>query len=550
MSPPTRIDFTPGDEKWRKLRAKALADPYFFVADILGMGPVVPMKASVHKALVHIAAGTTGIEAIDQAPYKLLQMPRDTGKSACITRSIPLWNLCRNPETCELIVAHKVDLAKKFLQSIKFQIESNALLRALFPEIVPPDTQKTIWSAEEIVIPRQGSRGEPSLKVTGVGGSVVGFHPNRIHADDLISEEEADAARIGNYDLMRQVTDWATGVYSLLDKNTKPVPQMTIICTPWWSGDAYEDMEKLFGLGEEPKWYTITVTDDLTGERSTHRLYRRGDIVVFRRPAVEDGRSLFPEKWSLEDLAKLRMQNPTRYAAQYALSPADNLTTDFRETWLDYYDWVDAETVVTRERDGKPAYYRVSDLDVVMAIDPGGFGLSRGQDRMRPAVVVTGTTPTGRHLLLEAKSDPGSYLDCANHALAFASQYKVRKCGVEIAGQQIAFYDLLGRLAKDRGISLYLEQLPAGKQDKDVRILELEPYFERGQFVIGKGAKFHEFREQYRLFPKVARKDILDAMANLPRLWRGGGHGGGGMNDIRRLNDQALHRYRQSRGIA
>ena len=45
-------------------------------------------------------------------------------------------------------------------------------------------------------------------------------------------------------------------------------------------------------------------------------------------------------------------------------------------------------------------------------------------------------------------------------------------------------------------------------------------------------------------------KDILDAMANLPRLWRGGGHAGGGVNDIRRLNEVALQRYRQSRGIA
>ena len=33
---------------------------------------------------------------------------------------------------------------------------------------------------------------------------------------------------------------------------------------------------------------------------------------------------------------------------------------------------------------------------------------------------------------------------------------------------------------------------------------------------MGRGPNFHEFREQFRTFPRAARLDVLDALAYLP----------------------------------
>jgi hypothetical protein len=60
--------------------------------------------------------------------------------------------------------------------------------------------------------------------------------------------------------------------------------------------------------------------------------------------------------------------------------------------------------------------------------------------------------------------------------------------------------------------------LKPGVTQKEVRILALEPYFQRGQFTIGTGPAFHTFREQYTQFPRTARLDVLDVIAYLPRV--------------------------------
>jgi hypothetical protein len=59
--------------------------------------------------------------------------------------------------------------------------------------------------------------------------------------------------------------------------------------------------------------------------------YRVGDLAVFRRAAIEDGHSIAPEKWSLEDLAKIRLRDSALFAANYMNRPADDVTATFKE---------------------------------------------------------------------------------------------------------------------------------------------------------------------------------------------------------------------------
>src|SRR5207302_10477019 len=66
------------------------------------------------------------------------------------------------------------------------------------------------------------------------------------------------------------------------------------------------------------------------------------------------------------------------------------------------------------------------------------------------------------------------------------------------------------------GQTVTLEPVKPGATAKEQRILTLEPLFQRGSIFVGRGPAFHEFREQFRTFPRAARLDILDAPAYLP----------------------------------
>ena len=54
---------------------------------------------------------------------------------------------------------------------------------------------------------------------------------------------------------------------------------------------------------------------------------------------------------------------------------------------------------------GKKKQLAASDLDILMFVDPGGFSSSNVEDRARAAIVLTGSTGHGEHLILEAWSD-------------------------------------------------------------------------------------------------------------------------------------------------
>src|SRR4051812_11166871 len=152
------LDFVQGDEKWRKLRARGLKDLYFFAHTILNYGDKVPMTEEAHKLLCLIVSRKTGVDALDNAWVRKFEMPRGTGKTTTITQAYLLQRICQNPDISILLVNEVEKMAIKILGEIKNQIETNELLRALYPEIIPPDFRSVTWSGTQIVVRRTSNR--------------------------------------------------------------------------------------------------------------------------------------------------------------------------------------------------------------------------------------------------------------------------------------------------------------------------------------------------------------------------------------------------------
>lgn len=164
-----------GSEDWQKLRYRAEHDFYWFCHTVLNYSKYF-LEEETHRLALRFMQRNTGIALIDEAPLQLIMWPRETGKSSCGTIGSAIWLACLHPDIAILIANEKEETAKDFVKQIKWQFESNALLRALFPEVIPPDFNKVEWSATRATLHRSTGRPEATFDCTGVGGSKVGKH--------------------------------------------------------------------------------------------------------------------------------------------------------------------------------------------------------------------------------------------------------------------------------------------------------------------------------------------------------------------------------------
>lgn len=511
--------FREGDAEWKRLRNLCLTDLYWFCSIVLDYGDKVPMREHSHRALCRIAEGRTGNPAIDDRHVQRLELPRDWGKTTTITQGLTTQLICGNPNISILICNEKKENAQDFLGSIQWHFEHNDLLRALFPEVIPQDFNATVWSASRMNVRRTTGRKEPTVFVTGVGGTVTGMHPDVIIVDDMISREAMENARAGSWQIMQQTNRWINQLRPLISKQYAKW-RIYFIGTRWWHGDSYDHITKAYGYGESPVTYTLRLPlPDGSGVQVLTASVA-GDLVTFKRAAIENGRSSFPEKWSLDDLAKMRIVDEALFACNMMNNPADERTATFKESYLQYYEWQSEHQISYVDATGKKYVKSLSDLDVLLFCDPGGFGVRQIDDRARPAVIVAGDDRNGTYPILDIYNEQDTFLACIAQIVAWCTRYPVRKIYVERAGQQAAFAQVLREELRKAELDTVVDDttLKPGSTQKEVRILALEPYFQRGQILVGRGPAFHTFREQYTQFPRTARKDVLDVLAYLPRV--------------------------------
>ena len=477
------------------------------------------MQEHAHRALCRVVEGRTGHAAIDERHVQRLELPRDWGKTTVVTQGRTIQLVCGDPNISILLINEKEQNARDFLAAIKWQFESNEYLRALFPEVIPPDLNATTWSASRIVVNRTSGRKEPTVFLIGMGGTVTGMHPDVIIVDDMISREAMENARAGSWQIMHQTNRAINQLRALISKQYAAW-RIYFIGTRWWHGDSYDHIDLAYGYKEEPTRYTLRLPLD-NGEVQVLTVSCAGDLVTFRRAALENGRSSFPEKWSLDDLARMRLVDEALFACNMMNNPSDERTAMFKPAWLQYYDWLSEHQFVFTDSVGARRIVALADLDVLFFVDPGGFSARSAEDRARPAVAVIGDDRKGTYFVLDMYNEHDTFLAAIQQIVAWTTKYAPRKIYSERAGQQAAFAALLREeLRKVVPSPPVVDDttLKPSVTQKEVRILALEPYFQRGQIIVGKGANFHTFREQYTQFPRTARVDVLDVLAYLPRV--------------------------------
>lgn len=509
------LTFSPGDERWQKYRQRGISDLFFFSSTILGLSKVFPLEAETHLLYCRFLERKTGIPEIDSAPWQKCETPRGTGKTAVGTIADCLRMVCENPDLSILIANERQETADGFLGAIKTQIETNDLLRALYPELRQSELVTAPWAATKATVHRQTNRPEPTWFTIGVGGTVTGTHPDRIIIDDPISKEAMENARVGAWQIMEKVNRWCNEQKLLLNTQAKPFPWIRVNGTRWWKDDTYDYIEKTYGYKEQPKKFRLATTLP-NGTIISRMVYRVGDVAVYRAGGLENGQAVYPKIYTLENMAKLQQDDPELFACNILNNPTDAALRTFQDGWLRYWIQQDPRQCSYTTDEGGTRFVLTQDLLKVLIVDPAFTATGSGA---RAALVLIGTdTETGKHLVLEAKALRAGPEDLVDEVLNMAGNHNCHRVVIESVAQQIGWITMVQNTAVRRKLSLGVDVVKPGGRNKDVRIEGLTAYFRAGAVLIHPSQL--DLIREYRAYTPGARyKDLLDALAYGPELW-------------------------------
>lgn len=267
-------------------------------------------------------------------PYrKMLLMPRNHGKSTLVGRSLPLHALIQHKDSnpyfpgqpgtnLRLVMAGEIESRViDHIRIIKGALENNALLRALWPNVVwdNPNRQAGKWSDTELLVPRETNFPEPTIRGVGAGSAITGAHPNMIIKDDITTERAANEAPT-----MQRMIDWHDNTRALF---ANPDTDLEFITATYWAAyDLPNYIEK----------------NDPTVEVNTQW-----------RQLVHDGKVIFPKKYGFPGaVEQLMKESGVRFNFMYMNTVAGKDITDFMSSDLrDYALRGDSLYFTSDERD-------------------------------------------------------------------------------------------------------------------------------------------------------------------------------------------------------
>lgn len=246
---------------------------------------------------------------------KLILMARSHAKTAIVSGGLPIHILVQPAEgniyfpgiegsECRILLAGETEtMAKKNLRVIKTIFDENKTFRALWPHRCweGGGRKKKEWSTESIIIPRKNEWPDPTIRAVGVGGAITGARPNVLIEDDLVSFKAMNSEVV-----MQEAIEWHTTARALLDTYEVESGLQSlqfVIGTRW----AVHDL------------YSYIIDNDKTVEVNDRKYHQ----------IITDGKILWPEKYTLEDIEQLKLEHGSMFYLLYLNRADDPSLTDF-----------------------------------------------------------------------------------------------------------------------------------------------------------------------------------------------------------------------------
>ncbi len=250
------------------------------------------------------------LEAIERGELKrlIVLMPPRHGKSELISLRFPCWYLAKHPKDYIVQAGYAESIALTHSRKARDIFISPALSK-LFPSIrYRPETP-----GQEAIIPERqaahewGTKQGGSYYAVGIGGGLTGRGFNVGIIDDPV--KDAEEAESETY--RERGWNWYTMVFRT---RAEPDAAIIVVMTRWHQ-------------------------DDLVGRLLKQAKENPGadQWEVLHFPAIKDGKALWPDRYPLPALEKLRSSDARNFESLYQGNPTIAEGQIIKREWWQYY---------------------------------------------------------------------------------------------------------------------------------------------------------------------------------------------------------------------
>lgn len=455
-----------GDRQLKLLRDTARNDLFFLASGILGYKDV---NIYTHGPLCRFLA-------LEPSSRRLVLMPRGHLKSTLCTIADSVRLALRNPDECRILIMNETeDNAIGFLAEIKAHFVQNEMLRTLFPELIPEKVSGpgSTWSATMASLKRGTGYKEGTWSAVGGKTAAVSRHFTHIKVDDIIGLEAKRSPTVMKAAI--EVIDNLDPLLINLDEDT-----IDFIGTRKLIHDAYAHVMRLY----------------------------EGELKIYRRSPIEDGKPIFPQKFTVERLLRIKELRPEFYAAEYENDPVGRGVRDFDVGKVKRFVFANNGDVVYKDDAGELRRWPLEQLNIVIAADPNSGELTAPDFA---GVIVSGVSPDDQVFVLETWSDRVTPTDIVDKIFELAKRWHPSVVGIEQAGQQSTrFY--FAKKAREEGQNFQVIPLKPKNRDKPTRIRNsLEPIINAGRLFLLDSQT--TLRRQIEFHPDLENDDEIDPLA-------------------------------------
>jgi predicted phage terminase large subunit-like protein len=224
------------------------------------------------------------------------------GKSELISYLAPAWFLGKYPQKKIIMGSHTADLAVNFGRRVRNLVGSDSY-KTIFPQV---ELQADSKSAS-----RWGTNFNGEYFAIGVGGALAGRGADLFIIDDPHSEQDA---KTGRPDVFLPAWEWfQSGPLQRL----MPGGAIIIVMT---------------------RWSKLDLTGQIVKQQDNNDEVDKWEVIEF--PAIkDDGESLWPEFWPVEELLAKKAALDIRYwNAQYMQNPVSEEGALIKREWWNVWD--------------------------------------------------------------------------------------------------------------------------------------------------------------------------------------------------------------------
>lgn len=398
----------------------------------------------------------SGLERILSGELKklMISVPPQFWKSTISSQRFPLFIHTKDPSLNLVLASYSQDLSKTHLSKIR-QIKEWTRFNKIGELNTISDTAvsyelKEWWSFNAVWV-------WGALTWKAVDWLII----DDVHKDRL--EYESDTIRNNTW-------DWYTSVaLSRLHKDSWQV----LVMTRWGEDDLFWRILEL----EKDEWEIINI------------------------PAIENGESIFPERFPLEFLNKKRLVMWERdFQSLYMWDPINEWGGDFKKEYFEYV-WIDE--------------IKLKDLDIISFLDPA---ISEKQDADDTALVTIWVGKGNFVYLLEIKKGkwkPDTIIDeWFDTAKKFINSGKSYRMWIEtVQYQKMLFLEIQKQMRLRDFYFLLQDVKPMWEKNARIRSTLQPRYSSHSIIHIKHSPNLSDFETQLLKFPNGKNDDMIDALS-------------------------------------